>query len=241
MKLTEHVHVLPLHEPGAPASNTMHLSLILDDARGATLVDTGLPGREEAVLALLREAGASPGDVRRIVLTHQDLDHVGSAAALARMTGAQVLAHADDAPFIDGRQRAVKLPPPSVLSTLPPGARAMMKRGADPVTITRTLADGEVLDVAGGVRMLHTPGHTPGHLSLYVPSDRVLIAGDAVVVHDGQLAPPPAPMTPDMPAALQSIRKLAALDADIVVAYHGGVQRGDVRAQLRTLAPRVSF
>ncbi|WP_027483097.1 MBL fold metallo-hydrolase [Deinococcus pimensis] len=239
MNVTEHLHVLPIREQAGPIENLMHLSLILDDTHGPVLIDTGMPGREEVIRALLAEVKVAPRDLHAILLTHQDLDHVGSAAALARQGAARVLAHPLDAPVIDGRVRALKLPPPAVLATLPPEVRATLERGAEPVPVNGLLHDGERLDLAGGVRVVHTPGHTPGHVSLYLERDRVLIAGDALMVHDGRVLPPPAATTPDLPRAWQSIARLAELDVAVLVAYHGGVLRDEVNAQLRALAAQV--
>jgi glyoxylase-like metal-dependent hydrolase (beta-lactamase superfamily II) len=102
--------------------------------------------------------------------------------------------------------------------------------------VTRTLHDNEMLDLAGGVKVVATPGHTVGHLSLYVVQEGVLITGDAMVSAEGQLKGPMERATPDMPEALRSVQKLAQLPATTVLTYHGGVVDQDAALQLTRVA-----
>lgn len=233
MKINDALYVLPLHENGSTGPSTLNLSLILDEHHGPTLVDAGLPNRIEAIEQAMSEAGVRLTDLRRLVLTHQDLDHIGSAAAIVRASNAQVIAHVADTPHIEGALPWIKRPPPAVLETLPPEVRAGIECGAEPVHVDHQVQDDEVLE--GGLRVVFTPGHTPGHISLYLERDRILITGDALTANEGRVLPPLARATPDMPEAMRSVAKLAALDVQLLVAYHGGVVKDDVNAQLRGL------
>src|SRR5690606_6498593 len=94
------LHVLVLPMP--LREQQINLSLIVDEANGPVLVDTGLPGQVEQVGAALTEAGVGLRDLKRIIITHQDIDHVGSLHDLVEATGARVLAHAAEVPYIDG-------------------------------------------------------------------------------------------------------------------------------------------
>jgi glyoxylase-like metal-dependent hydrolase (beta-lactamase superfamily II) len=100
--------------------------------------------------------------------------------------------------------------------------------------------DGTRLDLAGGTTVVFTPGHTPGHVSLYLERSKVLIAGDALTSEEGYLNGPNSSMTLDMPTALQSIRKLAALDVDTIVCYHGGVVSEDATGQIQRVLQEAS-
>ena len=237
MRLNDDLHILalPLQRDGQTVF--LNLSLILDAANGPTLVDTGLPGQLEAIAAALAEAGVQAQELRRIILTHQDIDHVGSLHDLARASGARVLASAVEAPFIDGRQ-APRFARPEILAQRPE-LRAMAER-FQPTPVDETLEDGALLDLAGGVRLVFTPGHTPGHMCLYHERSRTLIAGDALTSNDGQLWGPNESATPDMPTAVQSVQKLAALEVQAIVCYHGGLVRDDAGGQLRRLAQRLA-
>src|SRR5215216_3988469 len=90
MKIAEGVYVLPIPRNSQGAAGFLNLTLILDEQNGNTLVDAGLPGQAEAIGAALAEAGTGVRDLRRIIFTHQHLDHIGSGAALVRQSGARV-------------------------------------------------------------------------------------------------------------------------------------------------------
>ena len=177
MRLTSNVYVLPIPRSPQDAESYLNLTLILDEDNGNTLVDAGLPDQTEAIGAVLLEAGVGVRDLRRIIFTHQDLDHVGSGAALVRQSGARVLAHSADAPYIEGRLRPLK-PSPEMLEQRPQ-MRKVLER-LEPVGVDEQVESGTRLDLAGGTRVIPTPGHTPGHISLYLEESKILIAGDAL-------------------------------------------------------------
>jgi glyoxylase-like metal-dependent hydrolase (beta-lactamase superfamily II) len=228
MRLNDDLHVLPIPREGQPAP--LNVSVIRDPA-GLTLVDTGVPGMAEPIRAALAADGLAAEQVTRIILTHHDLDHIGSLAALKAATGAAALAHAVEAPYIDGRQEPVKI---ALLRSRP--EMLALLGGLERIALDGTLEDGERLDVAGGARVIFTPGHSPGHICLYLERSRTLIAGDALTARDGVLHGPNPPVTPDMATAARSVRKLAALDVAAIVCYHGGVVMDDAAAQLRRVA-----
>jgi glyoxylase-like metal-dependent hydrolase (beta-lactamase superfamily II) len=98
MRIADGVYVLPIPRGSRGADGFLNLTLILDEQNGNTLIDAGLPGQAEVIGAALAEAGIGVRDLRRIIFTHQDLDHVGSGAALVRQSGAAMIAHPADAP-----------------------------------------------------------------------------------------------------------------------------------------------
>ena len=118
MWIADGVYVLPIPRGSRGADGFLNLTLILDEQNGNTLVDAGLPGQAEVIGAALVEAGIGVRDLRRIIFTHQDLDHVGSGAALVRQSGATVFAHPADAPHIDGTLKPLK-PSPEMLEQRP--------------------------------------------------------------------------------------------------------------------------
>ena len=237
MKVANGVYVLPIPRSPQEPESVLNLTLIVDEHDDNTLVDAGLPDQMEAISAALVEAGIGVGDLRRIIFTHQDLDHVGSGAALVRQSGARVLAHSADAPYIEGSLRLLK-PSPEMLEQRPQ-MRGVLER-LEPVGIDEYVEDGTRLDLAGGAKVISTPGHTPGHISLYLERSKVLIAGDALRAERGTLNGPNPSMTLEMRTAIQSIRRLADLEIDTIVCYHGGVVSEDVTGQLRRVVQEAS-
>jgi glyoxylase-like metal-dependent hydrolase (beta-lactamase superfamily II) len=237
MRIADGVYVLPIPRNSQGAEGFLNLTLILDEQNGNTLVDAGLPGQAEVIGAALAETGIGVQDLRRIIFTHQDLDHVGSGAALVRQSGATVLAHPADVPYIEGELRPLKF----TLEMLErrPQLREVLER-LEPVEIDEHLEDGERLDLAGGIRVIFTPGHTPGHLSLYLERPKVLVAGDALTAEEGHLNGPNPPLTLDVGEAARSVRRLAELDVETIVCYHGGVVDEDADGQLHRVVRETS-
>jgi glyoxylase-like metal-dependent hydrolase (beta-lactamase superfamily II) len=238
MKIAEDIYVLPIPRDSQGADGFLNLTLILDDDNGNTLVDAGLPGQEEAIGAALGNAGGiGVRDLRRIIFTHQDLDHVGSGAALVRQSGARVLAHPADAPYIEGELRPIKVTPEMLERR--PQMREVLER-LEPVRVEEYLEEGARLELAGGIRVIFTPGHTPGHLSLYLERPKVLIAGDALTAEGGHLNGPNPSATPDVGEAARSVRRLEELDVETIVCYRGGVVGEDANGQLRRVIQETS-
>lgn len=186
------------------------------DGEEATLVDTGIPGQHELIRSALEEQGIPFERVTRILITHQDRDHIGSLPEL--VSGGdriEVLCHEVCKPYLEGKTPLIK--------------SGML---APPVTVTRTFQDGDILPIAGGLRVVYTPGHTPDHTSFYHEPSRTLISGDALTAQDGNLMPFNPSFTPDKEEAVRSIEKLLDFDIDTVITYHGGVCSGNIRERL---------
>lgn len=180
--------------------------------RGVLLVDAGLPGQTDALAAELDAAGADWADVWGVVVTHQDGDHAGGLSAVVERADPVVFAHELCAPYVDGREDPIKSD----------GDRY------PPVPVDVELTDGVSFRTeAGPMRVVFTPGHAPGHVSLYLPEVGVLIAADALTADEEGLQGPSEHFTLDMPEAATSVERLAGLDVERVLCYHGGVVEAD--------------
>ncbi|WP_237725021.1 MBL fold metallo-hydrolase [Deinococcus alpinitundrae] len=250
MKVNDDLLVLELSANLMGGPTLIHPVVIVDEAMGLTLVDAGLPGMADAIGALLSEQGLKLSDIKRVIITHHDLDHIGSVPAVVEASGAQVWAPEREIPFLEGREWPQKMPTPQQADQLladpnvPQARKEMIKQmsGMKPVTlkVDRALKDGEVLPMAGGVRVVTTPGHTFGHASLYLERHQTLITGDALSSSAGQLSGPFPAGTADMKTAGESVNKLAGLDVQTIVTYHGGVVSEEASGQLKQVAGQMA-
>lgn len=202
------------------------------------LVDTGTCWDWPLWRVLLPELGLSLDGCRGIVLTHAHPDHAGNAAWLARVTGAPLYAHPEEQPYLQGKSYASKAAP------LWDGSNVMfgLGRGFMPVARCSTLSpirDGDELATPSGTwRVIHTPGHTPGHIALYRAQDGVLLTGDALLnVHsfsrqEGLTLPLPIYAT-DVDQAQASVQKFASLPVTAVLPGHGNPLLGGAQTKLR--------
>jgi glyoxylase-like metal-dependent hydrolase (beta-lactamase superfamily II) len=190
---------------------------------GVTVIDAGLklaPARKRLV-AGLAAIGAAPADVRQVVVTHAHPDHVGGLAALVEQTGCGVLAHERESVYLrDGRS---------------PRTRRGSARGFPKVTVTTEFQHGALLP--GGLRAVHTPGHSPGHTALVHEQSGVLFTGDAVInLHGVHYAP--GFLCTDPVRSRQSADQLGELDFEVAAFAHGPELRRDAKAAVRALALR---
>lgn len=213
MEITPNVHLVP---------DVMANPYLIVDADGLTLIDAGLPGSHTKILKYLAERGYSAKDLKRIIITHADLDHIGGLAALKRVSGAQVFASAIEADAItrgvpSRPVRPARLSRRIVMWVL----RNLFK--PSPAQVDEIVADGQTLPILGGLQVLSTPGHTPGHISLFSPSSGVLFVGDSIVSRESGLVGSVPANTWDPEQATESVRKQAALTPRVVCSGHGPV------------------
>jgi glyoxylase-like metal-dependent hydrolase (beta-lactamase superfamily II) len=206
---------------------------ISDDA--VTLIDTGLKGRADRIAKAVQDVGRDPKAIANIALTHHHADHRGGLTKL-RAPGTKVFAHPLDAQIVRGDRK----PPPPNAAGVRKVLFGIFGSLAQPPTSTVEVEvnDGDEVP-ASGLRAVHTPGHTMGHISYLHPDKRVLFVGDAARnVKD--LANTPKTFAESMDEARKTIAKIAALDFDTAVFGHGGVLRGKANAEFRKLAERLA-
>jgi glyoxylase-like metal-dependent hydrolase (beta-lactamase superfamily II) len=196
---------------------------ILVDADGLTVIDTGLPRSERKILAYVASLGKSAHDVKRIIITHADLDHVGGLAALHKVTGARTFASKIEAEAIAvGRpSRQINSSGFSLQRLVFTLLRPFMKTA--PFQVDEILADGQILPVLGGLHVVETAGHTPGHISLFAPAVGVLFCGDSLVTDENGIQGSRSGLTWDDAKAKEAVRKQAGLGARVVCSGHGPV------------------
>lgn len=233
-----------LHRLGSSLVN----SYLVEDGGRVTIVDAGLPGYWRDLPLELAAMGCSLEDVRAVVLTHGDTDHVGFSERLRRERGVPVLVHELDASRARGE---VKKPNtgwgpvkfgPLLGFLLYSGRRGGLR--VPPLTEVRTFVDGAILDVPGTPRVVHLPGHTPGSVALHVSALDAVFLGDVFTTRSvltGELGLRLAPFTLDPAQALVSLAKLDGINATWVLPGHGEAWSGglaDALRQIRAAAAR---
>lgn len=207
---------------------TLHpVMLVMEDA--VLLIDAGYPGS----LPLLQEAAARCciplNRLTGLVLTHHDIDHMGGAFEIVQACpGIKVYATSGEAPYINGKKKSLRLRQAEDLyASLPDeykrAALAFQQalKALKPIPVDIILEDND-RPFGHDIQILLTPGHTPGHCSLYLEKEKVLIAADAVVVENEALEIPNPQFTLDLQHAIASVKRLSQLAVSRIICYHGG-------------------
>ena len=231
-----------LHRLGG---STMVNAYLVADTTGVTLIDAGLPGYWKQLPRELAAMGRSMDDVRGLVLTHGDTDHIGFAERLRRERGVPVYVHAADAARARGEVSKpmsgwgpVKLG--SMLGFLWYSGRNGGLR-VSPLTDVIPIDDGATLDLPGSPRIIHMPGHTPGSIAIHVPAVDAAFVGDEFTTRNvltGAEGPAIAPFTLDPEAAKTSWGRLDGIDARWLLVGHGDPWDGGVAAAIREARAR---
>lgn len=193
---------------------------LLDRPDGCVLIDTGFPDSAQTVISALNELGKKPTDIRHILLTHAHPDHIGSAAMLKKLSGAEVYIHSLDADIArNGNGFRPVYPAPGLLNWFMKRFVLGKIRQVDPVPVDHLLTDGQVLPIAGGIEVIHIPGHCLGQVAFLWPQQGgVLFAADACMNLNGLVY---AFVYEDLAKGKQSLHRLSALDFQVAGVGHG--------------------
>jgi glyoxylase-like metal-dependent hydrolase (beta-lactamase superfamily II) len=236
MKLNSHLHRI---------GNDLVAAYLIVTDEGITVVDAGLPGHWNDLLAELKTLGRSLDDIRGVVLTHGDSDHIGFAERLRREQGVPVYVHADDAVRTrTGEKPATPMGPLRLWPMLRFFAYSLRKRAFPTTYVSEVVEvhDGDVLDLPGSPRVISMPGHSPGSIAVHSELADAVFVGDSLTsrhVLTGRSGLQPAPFTDDPAQALASLDVLVGLEASWVLPGHGAPWHGspaDAAAAVRAAA-----
>lgn len=210
--------------------NFINTFVFIESDGSVSLVDCGLKNAPGSIVRGLSAIGKHPHDVRRIVLTHAHDDHMGGAAEMISAAGLKGAAmHEADAKFV----RAGTLPTRDRSTTWGRLFTRLPDRAYAPFVVSEVLTDGQVIDVAGGLRVIHTPGHTPGHISLLHESTRVLITGDSIFNMGSRLTWALSAFCTSYEQSKLTAALLGDLDFNIAAFTHGPEIRQKARERIR--------
>jgi len=208
-------------------TETLHPVLFAGETE-RILFDTGCPGHGQALEEELRKLDLSVKELTRVVVSHQDHDHMGALAELKRGNPRlEVIASEEEAPFISGERTSLRVEQAEAFNQTLTGEARVWGEGflrylktVVPCPVDRTVRDGEL--IVPGLRAVATQGHTPGHLSLFLEKEGILAAGDALALEEGKPVIANPQFTLDLQEAAASIRKIASLSPRLILCCHGG-------------------
>ena len=222
--------------------------VVLQHKQETILVDCGYAGFTSLLEEALQQHGLSLRSLTGLLITHHDIDHMGCAHELKKAFPALKIYTSEwEEAYVAGRERSLRLQQAEDLFDCLPeeqkeSALAFQEllKSMQPVQVDAVFADNKELPFLPGVQVIHTPGHMPGHISLYEKESKTLIAADALVYQDGKLEIANPSFTLDLPQAIASIKKLQQLDINTIICYHGGVVHTAIPFQLEQLLARYS-
>lgn len=218
MEIISGVHLIP--------SRMSRMYLVEDES--LTLIDAGLPWDVRTVYRYVESIGRKPEEISSILMTHNHPDHTSGARSISLRTGADIVAHEDDTRVHHAKGRylgymgmfnAMDLPLPFLQRAL----------------VSQVAADGDVLPIAGGMQVIHTPGHTPGSVCYFLKERGVVFSGDTAFSNGGSVSrsiPFPGSRREDY---LKSLAKLSDLDFDVMCGGHGSPLVGNASLKLKQL------
>ena len=207
------------------------------------LIDCGFPGFLPLIEKAAKDRGFSLADLTHIIITHHDHDHMGSLKELKeKYSHIKSVSSLIEKPYIEGDKKSLRL---EQAEALYPSLSEEEKKNAlvfhkilektPKAEIDITIDGDKKLDWCGGIEIVTTPGHMPGHIAVYVPAEKTLITGDALTAEGGTLLFANPQYTLDMAGAGKSIEKLLSYDIETIICYHGGIITGDIEKKLRAV------
>lgn len=216
--------------------------VVLQNKHDVILVDCGYAGFSPLIETAMNAHGLSLQNLTGIIITHHDIDHIGGLHEIKeKYPDIKIYAPEAEEPYISGKAKSLRLiQAENTHALLPENQRPAALQFQEflktvrPVEVDVTFSEGN-LPFLDGVEIIHTPGHMPGHISLYLNHDKTLISADALVYENGELEIANPQYCLDLPQAVASVKKIIQYDVNKIICYHGGLVKHDIQSKLTTL------
>lgn len=216
---------------------------LLSDEKEMVLIDCGYPNFLSLIEEYTINNDINLKNLTKLIITHHDFDHMGALAEFKRKyPNIKVMASKEDIPYIEGRRKSLRLQQAeSIYESLPDEKKAKAKifhktiASVENCKVDIALNDGDILDIAGGIEVVATPGHMPGHICIYHKESKSMVVGDALVLVNGELVISALKYNLDINEALRSIEKISNYDIDRIICYHGGIYDKDIKRALKNI------
>lgn len=205
--------------------------VVLKDNQNMILIDCGYTGFLPAIKQAMAENSLNCSELTHVLITHQDHDHMGAAFTLKQeYPQVQIIASKEEAPYISGKLKSLRLEQAEALQMYLPEEHKQfglqfinVLQQVQPVSVDLVVDDGDTFDWCGGCTILGTPGHTPGHISIYLNESNIMITGDAAALENNNLVIANPQYTLDIKKAEASLQKIMSYNAEEIICYHGGI------------------
>ena len=247
MKIGDNIEMLRLPMKLMGTTGTIYPTVIWDDEH-VVLVDAGISDSMPLIKDEMDKIGLPFDKIDTIIVTHQDIDHIGGINSLINELGdVKVLAHSHEIPYIQGEKQILRFKNSNIMeriNILPDDERQkvldMFENSS--VKVDTDLTDGEALNYGGGIVIIHTPGHTPGHICLYHKESKSLIVGDALNIEGEQLVitHKEALNKKELEIIKVWLEKLSEFDVENLIAYHTGLFNDDPHQKIKELIKSIN-
>lgn len=227
--------------------NIIYPALIRNDNE-TILVDCGYAGFMPLIEEELQRKGSSFQNVTGIIITHHDIDHLGALFEIKeKYPSIKIYASAIEEKYISGKEKPPRLvQAENIFHSLPEEQKPAgsqfieMLKTMHPVKVDYTLANDSIFEAMSEIKIISSPGHSPGHISIYDEASKTLIAADAIVYVNGEFNIANPQYTLDLKQAVASVKKLMQYKIEKVICYHGGVVENDIENKLKRLIEKYS-
>ncbi|WP_455539712.1 MBL fold metallo-hydrolase [Terrisporobacter sp.] len=228
MKIKENIYLLKLPTMN-PEDEEFIYPILIKNNDDLTLIDTGFPGQIELLKFAIEKEGFDFSNLKSIILTHHDIDHMGNVKPILQLLPkTKLILLEDEVGYINGSKKPCKLEMiEKYMDKLDEGTKKlypMLKYFFDnnKLDTDKLVKDGDIIDKGEKMKVIATPGHTVGHMSLYIEKYKLLIAGDLFVIENNQLANCERRLNYNQKVYLESVENIKNLDIERIICYHGG-------------------